>query len=117
MKSKFMKMALSLICFAIVSSKAFGGGIVTGEVDAKSAKYKKDVVVYVKGVKGSFPAPQKHAVLDQKNLVFLPHVLPVPVGTTVDFINSDNVNHNVFSPADCKKFNLGTYTPGMSRSV
>lgn len=117
MKSKFTKAAFLLICFGIITSKAFGGGIISGQVEAKSAKYKKDVVVYLKGVKGKFTPSQKHEVMDQKNLVFIPHVLAVPVGTTVDFKNSDNVNHNVFSPADCKKFNLGTYTPGMSRSV
>jgi len=112
-----MKAALLVMCFGIITSKAFGGGIITGEIDAKNAKYKKDVVVYLKGVKAAVTPPKKNPVLDQKNLVFVPHVLAVPVGTTVDFLNSDNVNHNIFSPADCKKFNLGTYNPGMSRSV
>ena len=114
-KSKSLKSALLMTCFGFITSTAFCGGTVTGTVDAALAKYKKDAVVYLKGVKGAV-APQK-AVMDQKNLVFLPHVLAVPAGSTVDFINSDKVNHNVFSADACKKFNLGTYNPGMSKAV
>ena len=112
-----VKRALLFIVFLGFSAHAFAGGIITGKVQAKRAKYKKDVVVYLKNVKGKFSAPKQAAIVDQKNLIFKPHVLPVVVGTTVEFKNSDNVNHNVFSPAVCKKFNLGTYNPGMSRSV
>ncbi len=55
--------------------------------------------------------------MDQKNLIFIPHILPILVGTTVDFPNSDNVRHNVFSPSKAKKFNLGTYSAGVVRHV
>ena len=56
--------------------------------------------------------------MDQKNLAFVPHVLPVVVGTTVDFLNSDQVLHNVFTPDKCAgKFNLGTWPKGETRSV
>ena len=55
--------------------------------------------------------------MDQKNLAFVPHVLPVLAGTTVDFINSDDVLHNVFSPDKCcDKFNLGSWPKGQSKS-
>lgn len=114
-KSKSLKTALLMSCFGFIASNAFCGGTVTGSVDAAVPKFKKDAVVYLKGVK-SAPAPQK-AVMDQKNLVFLPHVLAVSPGSTVEFINSDKVNHNIFSADACKKFNLGTYNPGMSKSV
>ncbi len=114
-KSKSMKSALLMTCFGFITSTAFCGGTVTGAVDATLVKYKKDTVVYLKGVKGAV-TPQK-AVMDQKNLVFIPHVLAVPVGSTVEFINSDKVNHNVFSGDAAKKFNLGTYNPGMSKSI
>lgn len=117
MKSRLMKYALLLAGFGIISSNAFAGGIVSGSVDVSNAKYKKDCVVYLKGAKGTPTAAQKQGVVDQKNLVFLPHVLAVPVGATVEFKNNDKVNHNIFSADDCKKFNLGTYNPGMSRSV
>ena len=63
------------------------------------------------------PRPKEHAKIDQANLVFSPHVLPVLVGTTVDFLNSDAVLHNVFSPDSCAdKFNLGTWPKGEIRS-
>jgi hypothetical protein len=55
--------------------------------------------------------------MDQANLVFAPHVLPILVGTTVDFLNSDAVLHNVFSPDACaEKFNLGTWPKGQTKS-
>ena len=56
--------------------------------------------------------------MDQKNLVFVPSLLPIIRGTVVDFTNSDDVQHNVFSPSPAGgKFNLGTYGPGAGRSV
>jgi hypothetical protein len=47
----------------------------------------------------------------------VPHVLAVTVGTTVDFPNSDRVYHNVFSLSSTKRFDLGRYAAGRSRSV
>ena len=67
---------------------------------------------------GSVPPPRVRAVMDQRNLAFAPAVLPVMRGTRIDFTNSDDVQHNVFSPsAVAGKFNLGTYGPGASRAV
>jgi hypothetical protein len=56
-------------------------------------------------------------VLDQKNETFVPHVLAVSVGTTVEFPNSDRVFHNVFSLSKARRFDLGRYPRGASRSV
>jgi plastocyanin len=53
----------------------------------------------------------------QKNKLFEPHFLVVPVGTTVDFPNVDPFFHNVFSLFDGKRFDLGLYEAGSSRSV
>jgi len=93
-------------------------GDLHGKVACKGIRNSADAVVYVAAIQGkTFPAPAKHAEVDQKNLVFLPHVLPVLVGTTVDFKNDDAVLHNVFSPdACCSRFNLGTWPQGQSRS-
>ena len=55
--------------------------------------------------------------MDQQNLTFIPHVLPIPVGATVLFPNNDKVDHNVFSLSRTKKFNLGSYKPGQSQNV
>jgi plastocyanin len=77
-------------------------------------------VVYLEGPEGMPPpaAAPGRVVMDQKNLAFRPGVLPVVRGTVVEFTNSDDVQHNVFSPsAIAGKFNLGTYAPGGTRMV
>jgi plastocyanin len=85
-------------------------GTITGKVEAKKAKYVPNTVVYLEGVAGEFPPPEKPVVMDQQNLVFVPHVLPVLAGTTVSFHNSDEVQHNVFTPDECAgEFNLGSW--------
>ena len=55
--------------------------------------------------------------MDQRDLKFVPRVLPVQGGTTVDFPNNDKTWHNVFSASPGKKFDLGLYPAGESRSV
>jgi plastocyanin len=62
------------------------------------------------------PAPGR-AVLDQRNEAFVPYVLAVTAGSTVDFPNSDRVYHNVFSLSKPRRFDLGRYPKGKSRSV
>lgn len=90
------------------------GGSITGTVKVTGQSNSSDVVVYVEHATGTFAPPAAPAVMDQKALKFVPHVLPVLVGTTVKFSNSDNVAHNVFSP-DHEKYNLGTYAPGVAK--
>lgn len=58
-----------------------------------------------------------HALIDQRNMQFLPRVLAVRVGTVVDMPNSDRLFHNVFSFRDGKVFDLGLYPVGASKSV
>jgi plastocyanin len=58
-----------------------------------------------------------HPQLAQKNQAFVPRVLPVAAGTTVDFPNLDPIFHNVFSVSPGKRFDLGKYPRGHSRSV
>ena len=57
------------------------------------------------------------AVLDQRNETFVPHVLAVTAGTVVDFRNNDRTYHNVFSLSKPKRFDLGRYAAGRSKSV
>ena len=94
------------------------GGTIKGIVQAKPSKYRKNVAVYIDKIPGKeFPPPAKHAVMDQVKLTFVPHVLPVLAGTTVDFLNSDSVLHNVFTPDKCAaKFNLGSYAKDVVKS-
>jgi plastocyanin len=91
---------------------------IKGKVTVPHARTLADIVVYVDKAPGTFAPPKQHVVMDQKNLAFSPHVLPVVAGTTVDFLNSDQVLHNVFTPDKCAdKFNLGTWPKGETRSV
>ena len=62
-------------------------------------------------------ADPTHAVLDQRNETFVPHLLAITTGTTVDFPNSDRIYHNVFSLSKTKTFDLGRYAAGRSQSV
>jgi plastocyanin len=61
--------------------------------------------------------PGLRARLDQRNQTFVPYVLPVAVGTTVEFTNSDSTYHNVFSLSKARRFDLGRYGRGRSKSV
>ena len=60
---------------------------------------------------------EPHATMDQRNESFVPHVLAIVAGTTVDFPNSDRIYHNVFSLSRTKSFDLGRYATGKSKSV
>jgi plastocyanin len=77
----------------------------------------RDVVVWLEGVAATPPPAEDPAVLDQRNLQFVPHVLAVPAGTRVRMPNSDRVFHNVFSFHDGKRFDLGLYPVGTTRAV
>ncbi len=96
------------------SARAQAAGSITGTVKVAGQTSSADVVVYLEQSPSLPKAPPAPAVMDQRNLKFVPHVLAVPVGTTVSFKNSDTVAHNVFSP-DHEKYNLGTFGPGLAK--
>lgn len=104
-------MTLALAGALHVSAGAAGGSI-TGTVTAAGLSSNADAVVYVEQAAGTF-APGT-VTMDQKSMQFNPHVLPVVLGTTVKFLNSDPTPHNVFTP-DFEKFNLGTWPQGQSK--
>jgi len=76
-------------------------------------------VVYLESApRGAFDSNEGgHAVMDQRNETFVPHVLAIMTGTTVDFPNSDKFYHNVFSLSKTRQFDLGRYAAGNSRPV
>lgn len=103
---------------ALVIAGAACAGTITGKVSIPRAKSLADIVVYVDQAPGTFAAPKEPVVMNQMNLKFVPHVMPVVVGTTVDFLNSDQVLHNVYTTDKCaNKFNLGTWPKGEKRSM
>lgn len=91
-----------------------------GNYDSKSLKFAqrvnyddmRDFVVYIKGpVAGAVPAMKTEKVR-QKDAVFIPHILPIMVGTVVEWPNEDNIYHNVFSKSDANQFDLDLYKKG-----
>lgn len=109
---------IALATLILAAGSAAGAGDIHGKVVCTGASDCANAVVYVAHIPNkTFDAPKQHASMNQQNLTFIPKVLPILAGTTVDFLNSDTVNHNVFTPAVCAdKFNLGTWAKGESRS-
>lgn len=94
---------------------------IQGQVTAQGMKSAGSIAVYIDAIPGKdFSAPAKHAVVDQNKMTFVPHVVVVLKGTTVDFLNSDAVGHNVYWPSISgnKKLahNLGTWPQGETKS-
>jgi len=100
-----------------IPGQAFAGNI-KGKVKVKGLRTPENILVYLtQAPPGAADLSKVKFVMDQRNLEFVPHVLPILVGATVDFPNNDKVNHNVFSMSRTKKFNLGSYPAGESKSV
>lgn len=99
---------------------------VTGKIEFSAASPKQagdasGVVAWLEPV-GAAPqtktlTPRQHLQLVQKNKTFLPHMLVVPVGSPVDFPNHDPFFHNVFSLFDGRRFDLGLYEAGATKTV
>jgi plastocyanin len=112
-------LALGLLLLSF-GALAFAGEI-KGKVAVHGMRSAGDIAVYVDAIPGkTFDAPSKPAVADQKNMSFVPHVLVVLKGTTVQFLNSDPVGHNVYwsSIGGNKKLahNMGTWPQGQQKS-
>ncbi len=101
----------------ILFTKTASAGNIKGKINLEGTKSNAGVLVFIEHVDGSFAPLKKPAVMDQKDFMFIPKILPILAGTTVDFLNSDSVLHNVFTPTKCAdSFNLGTWPKGQSRS-
>lgn len=75
------------------------------------------VVLYLPGVSRRSEAVfEDRRVMTSRGKTFVPHVLAVPEGTTVEFPNVDKIHHNAFSLSDNCRFDLGLYKNGASRS-
>ena len=79
---------------------------------------RRSVVYLETAPRAAFEAREEsRARMDQRNESFVPHVLAIVAGTTVDFPNDDRTYHNVFSLSKAKSFDLGRYATGKSKSV
>src|SRR5437588_931305 len=130
----FLALALPLACFTARAASIVGTVRAQGkpgtEADASGGKYDSrqfkfvervdysamhEFVVYIEGTLGT-NAPSSPKIAEvatrriaQKGAVFSPHVLPVLVGTTIEWPNYDDILHNVFSFSETKPFDLGLY--------
>jgi len=126
-----------LICAGLLLLQAASGGTISGLIrakgkdgagdaagggnyESKSLKFAqridydsmRDFVVYIAGPVAGAPAPVKVEKVRQKNATFIPHILPIMVGTVVEWPNEDDIFHNVFSKSDANSFDLDLYKKG-----
>jgi len=107
---------------ALAAGSDSNSGAVIGTVTVNGHPT-SDVVISLEGIppaakKNSHPASYHQQVtMAQRDLKFFPYVLPVMVGTTVEFPNQDQVWHNIYSDSKVKKFDLGLYGPGKNKTV
>lgn len=91
-----------------------------GSISGKVSGAGPGTVAWLDEAGAKLEVSSKSLLVDQKGLLFVPHVLVVPVGSTVEFLNSDSVQHNVFwtGIGGNKKLghNLGTWPQGDKRS-
>jgi plastocyanin/cytochrome c556 len=87
--------------------------------DSSAKDDASDVVVFLDGesLRREWALPVRNPVVSQRDRRFVPRVLPILRGTTVDFPNDDTIFHNVFSLSKTHPLDLGVYDPGTSRSV
>jgi len=105
----------------VLAADAGSEGIVKGTITI-GGKPATDAVVSIEGLSKehvkaqiSLVKPQKK-IMDQQNLTFIPTVLALMVGETVEFPNNDKAWHNVYSKGGANDFDLGLYAPGKTRS-
>lgn len=110
------------LCGAVLLAASLSwAGEIKGKVTAQGMRSAENIAVYIDAVPGEkFDAPSQHVTVDQSKMKFVPHVAVVLQGTTVDFLNSDPVGHNVYWPSigGNKKLahNMGTWPKGQRKS-
>jgi len=115
--NKIVVKAAVAIGLALVANGAAQANDIKGKVSVQGIKSAENIAVYVDAIpEKKFDAPKAPVVIDQRKMAFLPHVVAVQQGTTVEFLNSDPVGHNVYWPSVSgnKKLahNLGTWPKG-----
>jgi plastocyanin len=104
-----MKLVAAVLATLLACSGASAASL---EIKAsqRDGKPLADAVVTIEGESATLPpAAPVHAVMDQVKLTFVPHVLVVPVDSTVQFPNSDPVSHQVYSFSNTRSFQLPLY--------
>jgi plastocyanin len=117
--------SLTAFSLALVCAGAASAGSVTGAVEItnsqdpavrKNKDYSGVVVWLTPAGRPAPPLPARREVMKQKDRHFLPHVLAIPVGSTVEFPNLDPIFHNAFSNFSGQPFDTALYAPNTSRA-
>lgn len=109
-----LTVAFGLLAVTLLGATgAAENGSVIGTVAAKGLRTSAGIVVSLEAPGLKAVPPPTPIDVDQRDMLFVPHVLPVVRGTTVRFLNSDPLPHNVFSPEG--KYNLGTWPQGETK--
>jgi plastocyanin len=122
MKSfRFAAKVVAVSSAVLLLAGASVAGDIKGKVSVQGLKSAENIAVYVDAIPDKkFDAPTTKPVMDQTKMTFAPHVMVVQVGTTVEFLNSDPVGHNVYWPSISgnKKLahNLGTWPKGEKKA-
>jgi plastocyanin len=103
-----MRPLVPLFVTLAISAPLFAGTVDVRVQDPRGSVV-RDAVVYAVPEGRSVPPARKTAVMDQKNRMFIPHVLAVQTGTSVRFPNSDDIRHHVYSFSPAKPFQLPLY--------
>jgi plastocyanin len=115
--SKVAAKAAVAAVLALALTSAGKANEIKGKVSVQGIKSAENIAVYVDAIPDKkFEAPKEPVVIDQRKMQFIPHVVAIQQGTTVEFLNSDPVGHNVYWPSISgnKKLahNLGTWPKG-----
>ena len=121
MRHQFTAIACLIAVTSALTSAGADATAPTGFTDIRgiartNGKPQGDAVVWLDAPDAPRPTAAA-SVIRQVDLKFLPRVLAVQVGSTVEFPNDDRVFHNVFSFHDGKRFDLGLYPTGTTKHV
>jgi plastocyanin len=109
MKNQMVVGILTACSLALLMASRAGAGTIDARITAPGGAAIQDAVVYALPVAKAVLVGHKVATMDQKNRMFTPHVLPIQTGTWVEFPNSDDIRHQVYSTSPAKKFQLPLY--------
>ncbi len=99
-----------------VTTRTVSGKITLSGRGAKRVSLEDSIIYFIPDTPAT-PAAPGEFTLSMRNKVFIPRVMAVPVGSTVEIPNEDRISHNAFSPSKPNEFDLGTYMQGDTRGV
>lgn len=112
--------AIAVLAAGCIATSAWAGDV-KGKITAQGLRSAENIAVYIDSVPGkTFTPPADHVTMNQTHLAYVPHVLVVQQGTTVDFKNEDSVGHNVYWPSVSHNrksaHNMGTWPQGQAKA-